>query len=503
MEESQEILLKSLAKSGVQIPPEVSSIGDLTPATLVAVCAQSLRFIDETKTASFSVSLPDSMADRFKICTDLANAFTDLGFIGDISFHKFLYPSEEDLYTLMRFLVKKLSELPEEVEVVDKRKDNVFKDTLDLSEQSDIHRVDQNSNGVTTRLKDLRLNTEMPETSNFRSTVKGSSKEDLGSVEDDRESMEQLGGSIIEECADPMDEKDASEIEQKLNSIRYKIGKLRSLEKVLVEEASAKTLEVQHLEEEHELLKSAAEMAFNDQDTADFYILQLNDQIDERRRHLTELEKQSHALRKPLEEKRKSLEEALYASQPESLEKLKKMEKVELETEAVLFETKKRVEERSKLSADLENQPKLASRKSYIERVTEITKNSGKQDSDIERILRETRELQLESNYIQERLNRTFAVVDETVFREAKKNPVARQAYRLLTSIHESFEQISDNILTTDRIRREVTEYEAKLSALARRSFKVDKLKADLDAIRRENELIEKRLNNSQNAADC
>jgi len=73
------------------------------------------------------------------------------------------------LYTLMRFLVKKLSELPEEVEVVDKRKDNVFKDTLDLSEQADIHRVDQNSNGVTTRLKDLRLNTEMPETSNFRS----------------------------------------------------------------------------------------------------------------------------------------------------------------------------------------------------------------------------------------------------------------------------------------------------------------------------------------------
>ena len=63
-----------------------------------------------------------------------------------------------------------------------------------------------------------------------------------------------------------------------------------------MEEASSKTLEVQHLEEEHELLKSAAEMAFNDQDTADFYILQLNDQIHERRRHLTELEKQSYGL---------------------------------------------------------------------------------------------------------------------------------------------------------------------------------------------------------------
>ncbi|KAG5541838.1 hypothetical protein RHGRI_021621 [Rhododendron griersonianum] len=73
---------------------------------------------------------------------------------------------------------------------------------------------------------------------------------------------------------------------------------------------------------------------------------------------------------------------------------------------------------------------------------------------------------------------------------------VGRQAYRLLTSIHKSFEQISDKILSTDRLRREADEHEAKLSALARRSFNVDKLKADLDAIRRENEFLEQHLRN-------
>lgn len=76
-----------------------------------------------------------------------------------------------------------------------------------------------------------------------------------------------------------------------------------------------------------------------------------------------------------------------------------------------------REDELSELSRDLEKQPKLASRKSYIERIKEITKNSRKQDADIERILKDTRELQLESNSIQERLNRTYAVVDEMVFR--------------------------------------------------------------------------------------
>lgn len=76
-----------------------------------------------------------------------------------------------------------------------------------------------------------------------------------------------------------------------------------------------------------------------------------------------------------------------------------------------------REEEHSKLAEDIKKQPKFASRRSFIERVTEITKNSRKQDADIERIQKETRELQLESNSIQERLLRTYAVVDETVFR--------------------------------------------------------------------------------------
>ena len=76
-----------------------------------------------------------------------------------------------------------------------------------------------------------------------------------------------------------------------------------------------------------------------------------------------------------------------------------------------------REEEHSKLSEELERQPKMASRSSHIQRIKEITKNSRKQDADIERIVKETRELQLESNSIQERLHRTYAVADEMVFR--------------------------------------------------------------------------------------
>lgn len=78
--------------------------------------------------------------------------------------------------------------------------------------------------------------------------------------------------------------------------------------------------------------------------------------------------------------------------------------------------------------------------------------------------------------------------------REAKKDPLVRQAYRLLTSIHETFEQISEKTLATDRVRREVAEHEKKLAAMAARSLNVDKLQADLDAIQKENEYLERRL---------
>ena len=72
--------------------------------------------------------------------------------------------------------------------------------------------------------------------------------------------------------------------------------------------------------------------------------------------------------------------------------------------------------------------------------------------------------------------------------REAKKDQVGRQAYRLLTSIHESFEQIFETILSADRVQREIAENEKKLAAMASRSLNIERLQADLDAIIKENE---------------
>lgn len=68
---------------------------------------------------------------------------------------------------------------------------------------------------------------------------------------------------------------------------------------------------------------------------------------------------------------------------------------------------------------------------------------------------------------------------------------MGEEAHILVTGIHESFEEISEKILATDRARREMTDLETKLSSIASRTLNIDKLQADLDALRKENNYLQ------------
>ncbi|XP_015577023.1 coiled-coil domain-containing protein 22 homolog [Ricinus communis] len=498
------ILLKSLQNAGVSVPGNVSSIRDMKPETLVSISAQCLNLLDQTTT--FPSSFPDSLVDKFKICTDIALAVKRLGYIGDMTYYKFLYPSEEDLFKLVRFLVERLSELSNAVKIPDLKdmnairiikKDGSTDNLKDYMEKANDKGLDCNHHQE--NLKDLGLQNVEPEFSD--PNVDNASFTGSRTLSFGKDKLTGIaGGNLLimeggESVTDDFGSKEIAREDDKHQSskIRDESEILQNQKKFLIEEVTARISEIQNLEEEFQLLKAASEMAFDDQHPIDFYLEQLNDQVDSRKLNIMELDSQWDAFRKPLEEKKISLEESLYANIPEAREKLQKLREVELERESILSEIR-REDEHSKLSVDLKKQSGLPSRTSYIERIKEITKNSRKQDADIERILKETRELQLESNSIQDRLHRTYTVLDELVFREAKKEPVGRQAYRLLTSIHECFEQISEKILLTDRIQREMVEHEKKLTAMATRSLNIDKLQADLDAIRKENENLQQQL---------
>lgn len=98
MEQSQEILLKSLSSLGISIPENVSSFNELTPTTLISLCCQSLNILgnnddDDESHFSFPISVEDSVsiADKFKICSDVSLAFKNLGYLGDMNYYKVVF----------------------------------------------------------------------------------------------------------------------------------------------------------------------------------------------------------------------------------------------------------------------------------------------------------------------------------------------------------------------------------------------------------------------------
>ena len=73
------------------------------------------------------------------------------------------------------------------------------------------------------------------------------------------------------------------------------------------------------------------------------------------------------------------------------------------------------------------------------QRILFLLEQVKKQNIDIQNALLDTRALQKEINSISEKLNRTFALVSELVFTDAKKNETARAAFKDLAKMNESF----------------------------------------------------------------
>ncbi|CAH8255715.1 unnamed protein product [Arabidopsis lyrata] len=495
-EESRDILMSTLMESGVLIPGDFSSVGEFTPEALVSISAQLLNLIDPS--ASFSDELPDSLPERFGICTDIAQSVKNLGYINDISYYKFLHPSEDDSYRLVRFLVERLSEKNEgrktstAGDIASRPKMENFRgisEDMMVNEDKD-ETFDMHLQKVEAVLKDLTMASEIshsPDSLAKNTSTNGSTIVDFFSRKTDDPVTDVPSDLSLRESSGY--EENPYEDPSETN---YETVELQNQHNVLLVELESGSSELCSLESELELLKMATERLLDDKQPGGSYLEQLNQQLVVKRCNIMDLKKQWDDVRLTLETKKLLLLDQLHVEEPEAKEKFHQLRKTELDLQSLSSEIQKREDERCNLYNELERQPKAAPRKSYIHGIKEITKNSRKLDTDIQRISGETRELQLESNSIQERLHRSYAVVDEMVTREVKKDPAVRQVYKLLTSIHSIFEQISEKILMTDRFRRETVDYEKKLGSITARGMSLEKLQADLDAIRKENESLKK-----------
>uniref|UniRef100_H3A607 Coiled-coil domain-containing protein 22 n=1 Tax=Latimeria chalumnae TaxID=7897 RepID=H3A607_LATCH len=115
------------------------------------------------------------------------------------------------------------------------------------------------------------------------------------------------------------------------------------------------------------------------------------------------------------------------------------------------------------LLAEYENYPKDVSRSAYTHRILEIVGNIKKQKEEITKILSDTKELQKEINHLTGKLDRTFVVTDELVFKDAKRDEAVRKAYKYLAALHENCTQLIQTIEDTGTIMREIRDLEEQI----------------------------------------
>ena len=102
--------------------------------------------------------------------------------------------------------------------------------------------------------------------------------------------------------------------------------------------------------------------------------------------------------------------------------------------------------------AEYEAAPKNVQRPTFVRRINEIVKNVKKQEAEIAKIVSDTREIQREINGAQEAMGRAYALVDDTLYRDAKHGEEAcKEAYRHLNGIHGGFAELAASVEESGR----------------------------------------------------
>ncbi|XP_066590344.1 coiled-coil domain-containing protein 22 homolog [Prorops nasuta] len=171
---------------------------------------------------------------------------------------------------------------------------------------------------------------------------------------------------------------------------------------------------------------------------------------------------------------------------------LKEKEKILLE------ECRNKDQQYSQLVADVQKLPKEVNRSAYTQRILEIINNVRKQRDEINKVLADTREIQKEINTLTGRLERSFTVVDELIFRDARTNEASRKAYKLLATLHSDCSELVNLVEETGATVREIRDLEEQIDSESSKKVgaNLERITADLKQMQQETAALTAQLQN-------
>uniref|UniRef100_A0AAY4DGA8 Coiled-coil domain-containing protein 22 n=1 Tax=Denticeps clupeoides TaxID=299321 RepID=A0AAY4DGA8_9TELE len=221
-------------------------------------------------------------------------------------------------------------------------------------------------------------------------------------------------------------------------------------------------------------------------------LVKLQNLVEASAKRVVHLASQWEKHRAPLIEEHRRLKELCSNREIESSRMLSEIKNLHDKIRQSADEAKKKEELYKQLTTEYEHMPKDVSRSAYTLRILEIVGNIKKQKEEITKILSDTKELQKEINGLTGKLDRTFAVTDELVFKDAKKEESVRKSYKYLAALHENCTQLIQTIEDTGTIMREVRDLEEQIESENSKKTvtNLEKILEDYKAIRQENMVL-------------
>ncbi|KAL6439869.1 hypothetical protein ACFW04_004116 [Cataglyphis niger] len=151
-------------------------------------------------------------------------------------------------------------------------------------------------------------------------------------------------------------------------------------------------------------------------------------------------------------------------------------------------ECRNKDQQHSQLVAEVQKLPKEVNRSAYTQRILEIINNVRKQRDEISKVLADTREIQKEINTLTGRLERSFTVVDELIFRDARTNEASRKAYKLLATLHSDCNELVSLVEETGATIREIRDLEEQIDSESAKNVgaNLERITADLKQMKQE-----------------
>uniref|UniRef100_A0A671LHG7 Coiled-coil domain-containing protein 22 n=1 Tax=Sinocyclocheilus anshuiensis TaxID=1608454 RepID=A0A671LHG7_9TELE len=221
-------------------------------------------------------------------------------------------------------------------------------------------------------------------------------------------------------------------------------------------------------------------------------LLKLQSLIEASSKRVVHLASQWEKHRVPLIDEHRRLKELCSNRESESSRKLSEIKDLHDKIRQSAEEAKKKESLYKQLLAEYETLSKDVSRSTYTMRILEIVGNIKKQKEEITKILSDTKDLQKEINGLTGKLDRTFAVTDELVFKDAKKDESVRKSYKYLAALHENCTQLIQTIEDTGTIMREIRDLEEQIETENGKKTvsNLEKILEDYKAIRQENSAL-------------